>query len=267
MIVRWLLRSLAQALRQPYTLTFLRLLYRYGQQPRFQPQQAVQCNGLRLQLVDGPSFVWQYQEIFRDEIYRFPPGDAGRELLIYDCGANIGCSALWFFRHYANARIVAFEADAEVFACLQHNILANGAADRVLCRQQAVWVHDDGVNFAADGADGGSIAGGGRPVPSVRLARLLQAEQHVDLLKLDIEGAETAVIVDCASVLDRVQHLFIEYHARPGSPQTLAELLQVLQQQGFRYYISTVAPRARPFVDHGQQQAMDLQLNIFGYRG
>jgi hypothetical protein len=73
----------------------------------------------------------------------------------------------------------------------------------------------------------GAVAGKATTVPSVRLRDLLE-EGPVDLLKLDIEGAEDAVLADCEPVLDRVSAIVMDLHefdsgdasgaARPGTP-------------------------------------------------
>jgi hypothetical protein len=88
------------------------------------------------------------------------------------------------------------------------------------------------------------------------------------MLKIDIEGAEVPVLLDCRDALGHVRHLFVEYHAYPGQPQTLPDLLTVLTEAGFRYYIDTAQHRASPLINRQFRgnQTMDLQLTIFGYR-
>jgi hypothetical protein len=55
----------------------------------------------------------------------------------------------------------------------------------------------------------------------VRLKEYLDRAGRVDLLKMDIEGAEADVLEDCRGSLGGVQHLFVEYHAYTGQPQRL----------------------------------------------
>ncbi len=88
------------------------------------------------------------------------------------------------------------------------------------------------------------------------------------MLKIDIEGAETDVLIDCADALAHVRNLFIEYHAYVGHPQTLGLIVRLLETQGFRYYIDSNQLRVRPLVNHRYRgnDLMDLQLNIFAYR-
>jgi hypothetical protein len=90
--------------------------------------------------------------------------------------------------------------------------------------------------------------------------------EPIDLLKIDIEGAETEVIIDCTDRLTCVRRLFVEYHSFTGRPQTLNQILTVLRHAGFRVQIHEVSKTERPFFGISEHLGMDLQLNIFAYR-
>ncbi len=88
----------------------------------------------------------------------------------------------------------------------------------------------------------------------------------IDFLKIDIEGAEHKVIMDCAEELHRVDKMFIEYHSSPNSPQLLDEILKVVSNSGFRYYIKEASNNySHPFIRE-KDVLYDLQLNIFCFR-
>lgn len=217
--------------------------------------------GARWRIPDGPSFAAGWKEIFDREIYRFiPVGVAPR---ILDCGANVGVSCLYFHRHFPGARITAFEPDPEIFACMQENLAASGCTGIELVRK-AVWSADTVLQFAADGADGGRIGAAGAQVPAVRLKNFLA--EPVDLLKLDIEGAETEVLRDIAPALASVRNLFMEYHSFAGQPQTVGELMQILVAAGFRLHVHPVNTAPQPLLATPSCLGMDLQLNIFARR-
>ena len=55
--------------------------------------------------------------------------------------------------------------------------------------------------------------------------------QHIDFLKMDIEGAEFDIFRDSVRWLDGVDNLAMEVHNAVGDPR---EIIQRLQQQGFR---------------------------------
>jgi hypothetical protein len=104
------------------------------------------------------------------------------------------------------------------------------------------------VPFRAEGADSGaidSVAIGvdGRlvTVPSLRLADLI-AHEPVDLLKLDIEGAEAAVLADCGHVLRNVSAMVIDLHEFDVGRRQAPEVLERLSHSGFTYAVSDLIP-------------------------
>ncbi len=261
-----LFKELYHLVRDARHREFLRLAFQYGDAPRYQARE-VRFLNYRLQVPDCLSFIWQFKEIFAEESYFFQFG--GPSPVIYDCGANVGLSCLYFKSHYPQARITAFEADPGVAALLTENLRQNGFSD-IEVVAKAVWKENTTVAFAREGADGGSVVSGSpsAEIPAVRLRDYLGKAGRIDLLKMDIEGAEVAVLEDCRGSLGNVQHLFVEYHSYTGQPQRLDVLLRVLTESGFRYFVRSEADRARPFVNRANPGTpyMDLQLNIFAYR-
>src|SRR5688572_7906185 len=81
---------------------FLRLAFLYGDNPRYQLRK-VSFMGYRIQVPDCFSFLWQFKEIYADEAYKF--NTTSPEPIIYDCGANVGTSILYFKRLFPAARI------------------------------------------------------------------------------------------------------------------------------------------------------------------
>jgi hypothetical protein len=120
-----------------------------------------------------------------------------------------------------------------------------------------------------EGADGGRIAIAGDDnlveLTTIRLQEFLY--RKVDLLKIDIEGAEITVLEDCKDLLGNVDRIFVEYHSFSKTPQSLDKLLNILFNAGFRYNIQHVGVFSNnPFIKINEYHNMDLQLNIFAYR-
>ena len=137
----------------------------------------------------------------------------------------------------------------------------------------AVWTVQGSMTFASNGADGGSLAIYNQPhdavatptVPTIRLRDMLT--EPIDLLKMDIEGAEVDVLVDCADRLCQVQRLFVEYHSFAGRRQRLDELLAVLREAGMRVCIDSSEHYVRrPFCEMQTYNGKDMHVNVFAVR-
>ena len=139
--------------------------------------------------------------------------------VVIDAGANIGLFAMVMLAARPDARVHSLEPGAATFALLEANARANPAfAWRA--HRLAVWRAAGPVAFGAMDASTSSrideLAPGGRVemVEAVTLGGF--AAQHapgpIFLVKLDVEGAEEAVLASSEAVLDRVQHLLLEIH-------------------------------------------------------
>ncbi len=234
---------------------------------RFEPYE-VEFHGHTLYVHDCDSFELGKYELFdRDQIYKF---NTEREKpFIIDCGANLGMSVIYFKSLYPQAEIIAFEADPYVHSFLQKNVCSFQFSDTTIINK-AVWnCAGETLSFLSEGGAGGrlqqpSAAHKFVNVQTIRLRDYL--DRRIDFLKIDIEGAEYAVIRDCADQLTNVDNLFIEYHSFPGTPQNLHLILDIVQQAGFTYHIKEAFTNPEPFAERRINFGMDLQLNIFCYR-
>lgn len=219
--------------------------------------------------VDSASFVSMYVDIFINEAYGFKAENS--HPLIIDCGANIGLSVLYFKTLYQDAIIEAFEPDENIFDVLKSNC-ATFDLKNVTLINKGVWINDKGVAFSPDGADGGKIEhhilkDDSPKIKTVRLKELLEARKKIDLLKIDIEAAEVDVLHDCKDSLSCVDLLFVEYHSLADGEQKLDELLTILKNAGFRWYINSLGRSPKNyFLYRGQRSGFDLQLNIYARR-
>ena len=259
--IKLFLRRLFHHAFKPSLFSLLRLTFL----PRYRATSTT-LFGKSVKLPDAPSFLWMQDEIFMSEIYRF--NTSSPRPLILDCGANIGLSVIYFKRLYSSARVIAFEPDDQIFDTLSYNVGKFGFKDVELLKK-GVWNEQTTLQFAAEGADGGRIAqensSNMKKIETVRLRDYL--DQPVALLKIDIEGAETAVLRDCADALGKVANIFVEYHSFDRDVQTLDEILSILTRNGFRYYLDSAGMRSpHPFIYIKKNLNMDLQINIWGYR-
>ena len=219
--------------------------------------------GKRIALTDPYWYLFCYDEIFKDEIYKFQTN--ATDPYIIDCGANIGLSVIYFKHLYPNARVVAFEPDQEIFDVLKLNVATYELEDVTLF-PNAIWNAETELDFQPDGSVGGRLWEGGEGARRVKTARLKNfLDQKVDFLKIDIEGAELEVIKDCEEALVNVEHLFVEHHGMQDGENSLAEILRILRNAGFRYHLKEAWPVKHPFMQN-ERNGYSLQLNIFAFR-
>jgi FkbM family methyltransferase len=220
----------------------------------------------RIELTDPFWYLRCYRELFDDQMYKF---HANRQApLIIDCGANIGMSVIYFKYLYPDARIIAFEPDPEIFDVLVRNVRTFQLTDTTL-HQKALWNREAELAFMPNGSVGGKLVAnrnGDRVIYVQAVPLRGYLNEKVDCLKIDIEGAEYEVIKDCQEHLANVDYLFVEYHSKQNEPQTLHEILQIMQNAGFRYHLKEANPVQHPFVSKGYKGPFDLQLNVFGFR-
>lgn len=143
---------------------------------------------------------------------------------ILDGGAHIGLAAVDFRRRYPQARLLCVEPDRDNAAVLRRNCAALGNATVV---DGAVWYEDGPLAIVNPDATswefrvGRPAAPSTAPVPGYTIGTLLDDAgwERVDLVKLDIEGAEKHVFsAGVGDWIDRVGYLLIELHDRyePG---------------------------------------------------
>jgi FkbM family methyltransferase len=238
--------------------------------PRFTPG-TIRLMDYDVRYADLLTLCPQWDDIFVKQTLAFTSASPAPRIL--DCGANVGLASLFFRRRYPEARITAFEADPALFAMLNANLQANGAGS-VETRHAAVWTSAGALTFHCEGSDSGMIGslpgavdGRATGVPSVRLRDLLD-EAPVDLLKLDIEGAEDLVLADCEPVLHRVKALVMDLHEFDPALRQAPRVLELLARAGFSYSVDDfVALPARepqggagsPFPGRAMQWAMTVR--------
>lgn len=144
---------------------------------------------------------------------------------IMDVGANIGMASIFFANRYPKAQIVAVEAEASNFEILLRNVRGYS---NILPICAAVWNRDGQVALTVPrGTDSATTkvgfvvdGGEGERVRAISMQTLMNEARmsSIDLLKIDIEGAEKEVFETASDWIDQVRCLAIELHdrLRPG---------------------------------------------------
>lgn len=158
-------------------------------------------------------------------------------MVVVDVGASIGFYTLLAASHVGeDGRVLAFEPSFGSCELLRMSIAANGFGN-VTVHRVAVADFDGVVGYATGGSNGvinrddpGSFP---LQVPAVKLDTFLQSEPRIDLIKMDIEGAEGLALAGMKQLLARDHPLvFTEFspralQARSGiSPEAFLDSLR-----------------------------------------
>ncbi|MDD2921808.1 MAG: FkbM family methyltransferase [Anaerolineales bacterium] len=152
--------------------------------------------------------------------------------VIIDAGANVGMFSVYALSKWSAAKVLAVEPAPDTFDLLERNQKKNSAFKwRVF--QYAFWKEDGTVSFENGGLSMASHISADvkdEQIPSIRLdhfvEKYLQADEGVSLLKMDIEGAEEAVLNAAQGILARVYAIVIEIHSAMCDESAVRELLE-----------------------------------------
>lgn len=207
-----------------------------------------------------------FDQIFIDQVYNFQT--KSKEPLIIDAGANMGFAVLFWKLKYPEAKIIAIEPSKEVFKVLEKNIIENKIRN-VTTINKALWNKTTELEFTSDEKISGSLILEKNLetkyiVQTITLKEIIHSP--VDLLKIDIEGAEIFILDQLEEVINFVSNIFIEYHSFIHQEQCLSKILSILENNNFRYYIEGEYKNPAPLTNLKVRLNQDLQLNIWGKR-
>jgi len=166
------------------------------------------------------------EKVFIGQEYQLPAGlhpeSPFQPRLIVDAGANIGMATLYFAHAFPSAKIVAVEPETSNFELLRRN---SAGIPNLSLKQAALWPSETTLQLADPMADNWSFSvqpavTDSPTVPAVTLPQILaeSGEDRIDLLKLDIEGAERELFSEsCEEWLPKVGMIVIELHDRFAS--------------------------------------------------
>lgn len=177
--------------------------------------------GLRLTVDAGPADVRIINEIWIGHCYEGHAQIVPRDgWTVVDLGAHKGIYAARVFHLAPKADVHCYEPDPHNYACLVRNVptahhhqLAVGSTSGTGTLQQVP--SNRGLSSTVEGRLGSR----GTPtvpveVPQVSLAQVIEDTGAVDLLKIDVEGAEYDIVLSSdPGVFARVARVVMEYDA------------------------------------------------------
>lgn len=207
------------------------------------PLHSTSLLGHEVRFPDARTFLSSFYELFVEESYREVEGCPAR---IVDCGSNIGMSILWFKSLWPDSRIIGVEASPHTFAILRQNV---ASFSNVSVINKAVSDRHGQIGFYSGGnsllSSTNPLRGGDHEtvVEAVPLSELVNAS--VDLLKVDIEGAEEEAFAELESSgkMSLIKQMLIEYHHHlPGNRARFSGFLARLERTGFEYELAARMP-------------------------
>jgi FkbM family methyltransferase len=183
------------------------------------------------------------RKIYSHGIYDLPPQLAESVSTVVDLGAYIGISTVYFAERYRSAQILALEPDPSNFACLLRNLPAAPVHDRITAVQACVADFDGVARFSQSSSRWSHAIQSDGPVEvsAVTFTDLLERHdlQTVDILKMDIEGAEKLVFESADDWLHRVGWILMELHS---DAMSFADLRAITDRAGRRIFRKVFAP-------------------------
>lgn len=182
-------------------------------------------------LRDGTSDYAIFRQIFIEKQYDCD--FKGEPKVIIDCGANIGFASIFFAQKYPSAQIIAIEPEQSNFKMLQLN---TQNFQNIHCLNNGLWykkanleVHEgqeSGMwNFVVKEVDYQNE----NTIQAYSLTDIMEMYKldHVDILKIDIEGSEKEVFENDHEWLAKTDLVIIELHdrMRNGTAKTFFEAI------------------------------------------
>lgn len=191
-------------------------------------------------------FKHLYEEIFKKHQYYLHLDNL--QPFIIDAGAHIGLASLYFKNLFPQAKVLAFEPLPLLVDCLKQNVLFHQALDVEIFPYaladtdgQITLYHDaESDNYWSSTTSmfpgAWNLRQKTQPLqlPAVRLSPYI--DRPVDILKLDIEGAETKVLQEVRPKLHLVKNILIEFHANHFNHPD--RLIKILENAGFTLHIT-----------------------------
>lgn len=146
-----------------------------------------------------------------------------------DAGAYTGDTTAYFLSRFPDLKIIALEPNPPSHEMAKLNLEPYG--ERAILLQKGLYI-TDGVTFFSGDSTGASIGASGFEINCTTILSLIEGYSipRIDILKMDIEGAEEAIFNSKPETwLSRVDMLIIEIHGTHIEPL----ITRVLYDNGF----------------------------------
>lgn len=171
-----------------------------------------------------------FYDVFWHNIYRLPIKHFTNARTIVDIGAHIGMASLFFRLNAPNARIYALEADVENYQVLLKNLDIEIKRSDVIPihvaltdRNTEIYLQRSRLSYNTSISQAATKL----KVRGIAMKQFLQETRitTIDILKIDIEGAEDLLFSADTAWLNNVENILIEIHSDTNLKQFEASVL------------------------------------------
>jgi FkbM family methyltransferase len=185
------------------------------------------------------------REIFCENVYQVSAGDLADSAIVVDLGANIGvfgtyCHSLIGRMNQTGhpLRVYSYEPQPDNLALLEANVARNKLEGVVVPVAAAVGgvARSDTITNQQGGSALSAYAGTEYEAAPCRVVTLADVWEehglsHVDVLKVDVEGAETEIICETSTeLLGQCRYIVVEYDNASGGFGAICEQLSRTHQ-------------------------------------
>ena len=198
------------------------------------------------------SDIQTFEQVFIKQDYDFEVVKYPK--VIVDAGANIGLASIYFTNRYSDSQIIAIEPEMSNYEMLKKNVTPY---NNVIPLNAALWDKNEEVNVVDPGFGKWAFMTQGEncqeeslgimchKVRGMTVGKIMEDNglEKIDILKIDIEGAEREVFRDASSWVGRVDAMIVELHdsRKPGCNSSFidgSKGFDVKWKQGENIYLS-----------------------------
>ena len=263
------------------------VVLRHGTPPPDEWLSPLSIAGLRVRLPrrSAPASLDSLVEHLRDRVHARVPGFSAQDAgVVLDIGANEGIYAACRFAENPEVRVISVEPVPRTFRVLTETLLSNRkprsgnhssrcVAVRALAGAPVFASRSPGDflewspqvstiasrTLSSHGPRWAKLLATGTlrcPVISVDLLCGVRGIDHIDLLKVDVEGDELQVLAGSRHMLPRTARVVVEFHGR----RMASSCRQLLEAYGFRIVHTDRGPVGDLYAERATLQHVDQQI-------
>jgi FkbM family methyltransferase len=157
-----------------------------------------------------------------------------REGIFFDLGAHIGAYSVVVGK--LGLKVVAVEPSSVSYNFLRHNVMVNNLEHMIELRKCAVWDHSGYVTLIPKGRSARTKVKNieqdiNQKIKAITLEELFSQYDHIDLVKMDIEGSELTALRPFTD-FHKIDNWIIEVEN-----ENLDEINGIMRKNGFKGYL------------------------------